>query len=805
MKSVWQHWLIIAAWLVLLLPAGIDLAGAQALRGQALVIGQSDYAHLPTLPNPVNDARAVAGLLEELGFEVRLAENRNGGALAGDIDGFVEAVSGADVALVYFSGHGVEAGGENFLLPVDADPGALDAGDGLVTLSALLKPLRARADIVILLIDACRTSPFPPGTMVRTGDNPSGVPVGGEGLGISRGMTILSGGAGAENLGQVIGFAAEPGKAALDGEAGGNSPYAAALIKHFSAGEQRFSDIMTMVTEEVYLKTRTRQRPWTNASLRRLLYFGGNGEQEQGDEADLRGARRDLLMTIAATPEATRSYVERLAGREDLPLDALYGMLAELDVDTSAGPARIGRQLRQGAENLKRFLAERVTPARSDAELDRLAGLAARAEAEGAIGLARKYRAMASARADELSIVLDKREGELSADRLELASVYADHAETALLSFDYALAADRFHVAFEQAEKWDDARAFRYRLGEADALTNQGSLAGEQDLLRRAIEVYEDALRLAPRGERPLDWAEARNNLAGAWWSLGRREEGSESFDVALAAYREALEERPRGEVPVLWAKTQNNIGNVLAELGLRQEGTRRLNEAVKAYRQALKVFSPDTEPFYFAVTQSNIGNALLNIGTRGNGTKTLNRAVEALKIALAHQSPEDEPLAWSAAQRNLANAYLAIGERKRDIGPIGQAVDAYNATLKVQTRDQMPAEWAVTQINLGAALKAMGRLSGDAARFEEAAEAFEAALSQWTFEKSPRDWGVAMIELGAAMLEIGRISGDREKVLEGRAIVEEARDTFLDAGYDQYRAFFDNELKPFDEALAKL
>lgn len=805
MKSVWQYWLIIAAWLVLLVPANVGVAVAEALRGQALVIGQSGYAHLPALPNPVNDARAVAGLLERLGFSVKLAENRDADALAADVDGFVEAVSGADVALVYFSGHGVEAGGENFLLPVDAEPGVLDAGKGLVSLSALLAPLRARTDIVILLIDACRTNPFPPGTTVLTGDGPAGVPVGKEGLGISRGMTILSDGGDAENLGQVIGFAAEPGRAALDGEAGGNSPYAAALIKHFSAGEQRFSDIMTMVTEEVYLKTGTRQRPWTNASLRRLLYFGGNAEEEQGDEGELRGARRDLLLTIAATPEATRSYVERLAGREDLPLDALYGMLAELDVDTSAGPAQIGRQLRQGAENLKRFLAERVTPARSDAELKRLAGLAARAEAEGAIGLARKYRAMASARADDLSIALDKREGELSADRLELASVYADHAETALLSFDYGLAADRFRAAFEQAENWDDARAFRYRLGEADALTNQGSLAGDQDVLRRAIDVYEDALRFAPRDERPRDWAEAKNNLAGAWWSLGRREEGFKSFDIALAAYREALEERPRGEVPVLWAKTHNNIGNVLAEIGLRQEGTKWLNDAVKAYRQALKVFSPDREPFYFAVTQSNIGNALLNIGMRGKGTKTLNRAVEALETALAHQSPDDEPLAWSAAQRNLANTYLAIGERKRDTGSIEQAVEAYHATLEVQTRDQMPAEWAVTQINLGNALKTMGKLTGETARFEEAANAFKAALSQWTFEKSPRDWGVAMIELGGTRLEIGKISGDRDMVMDGKAIVEEARDAFLDAGYDQYRGFFDNELKPFDEALAKL
>ena len=76
-----------------------------------------------------------------------------------------------------------------------------------------------------------------------------------------------------ESLGTVIGFAAEPGQPALDGPAGENSPYAAALLKHLSAGGFSFGDVMTMVTEEVYLKTKAQQLPWTNSSLRRVLTF----------------------------------------------------------------------------------------------------------------------------------------------------------------------------------------------------------------------------------------------------------------------------------------------------------------------------------------------------------------------------------------------------------------------------------------------------------------------------------------------------------------------------------------------------
>ena len=78
-----------------------------------------------------------------------------------------------------------------------------------------------------------------------------------------------------ESLGTVIGFAAEPGQPALDGDKGSNSPYAAAILRHLSAMQgEEFGLVMRMVTEEVYLKTKTQQRPWVNESLRKQLFFG---------------------------------------------------------------------------------------------------------------------------------------------------------------------------------------------------------------------------------------------------------------------------------------------------------------------------------------------------------------------------------------------------------------------------------------------------------------------------------------------------------------------------------------------------
>ena len=275
--------------LVLALPAA---AAEKSLHGVALVIGQSQYQDLPALTNPANDAKAIERLLSDLGFDVDLVANADRRKLAKSLTRFVEDAEGADVAMIYYSGHGIEAGGENFLVPVDADISALDrAGETLVPVSKLIAELQATVPVTIVLLDACRSNPFPAGAMVRLDAGTAPVPVAEGGLGTPRGVVSIAGAdAKADGLGAVIGYAAAPGQVALDGDAGGNSPYAAALLKHLPASGFAFSDVMTMVTEEVYLKTGAKQLPWTNASLRRLLYFGGSPDQEEdGDQALIRG------------------------------------------------------------------------------------------------------------------------------------------------------------------------------------------------------------------------------------------------------------------------------------------------------------------------------------------------------------------------------------------------------------------------------------------------------------------------------------------------------------------------------------
>jgi uncharacterized caspase-like protein len=215
--------------LALAMPAGAQ----EVLRGVALVIGQSDYEGLAPLVNPQNDARAIDDMLLDLGFEVTRLLDADTGELTAALDDFAGEAAEADVALVYYSGHGIEAGGENYLIPIDADISTPErAGEKLVPLSALLEKLRVSVPVTIFLLDACRTNSFPPGTMVQLPGTTAPVAVSEQGLAETRGGVLTQARADDESVGMVLGFAASPGHAALDGEPDGNSPYAAALLKH---------------------------------------------------------------------------------------------------------------------------------------------------------------------------------------------------------------------------------------------------------------------------------------------------------------------------------------------------------------------------------------------------------------------------------------------------------------------------------------------------------------------------------------------------------------------------------------------
>lgn len=828
-----------------------DAEDAKPMRGVALVIGESRYEHLTALPNPANDARAVDRLLGELGFDVTPVSDGDKAKLDRSLQRFVEDAEGADVALLYYSGHGIEAGGENFLVPVEADPSSLaDAGNNLVPLSALLAELKAKVPVAIVLLDACRTNPFPAGATVVMASGPA--PVAAAGLDLTRGAAALADAVDApRSLGEVIGFAAEPGHAALDGDAGGNSPYAAALLKHLAAGGFAFGDVMTMVAEEVYVETGGRQRPWTNASLRRLLYFGLSPEQATGDEASIRGERRKLLLTIATTPVETRSMVEQVAAYNGVPLDALYGMLNVLEVDTSGGRQDLQSQLFSGAQRLKSILAERDVQVRQDPELIRLSGLADQAETEGAISLALKFRTRASLRAEDIGKVIDEAEADVKARRLELAETFVSHAKTALLNFDYRAAAERYGDAFVQAERWDQDNAFLYKVYQADALTDQGKFRGDNAALIEALDVYEQAkplpgarvfggaagvainegitlttladrengtkwleqsirlyegaLKSFSRKRNPEEWATVQLNLGNAYDLMGQRSGGGVYAKKGLAAFRQAEKVYTRKVDPSVWAGIQNNIGNALVSIGLTGDGKRNFSQAAKAFQGALTVWRRETEPVNWAMAQSNLGSALRNLGDLEDGTKSLEAAVNAFKAAIEVRTRETQPMDWAASQNNLGGALQSLGLREDGIERYQQSLEALkNAQLEI-TRERDPVNWSSITYNIARSYKLMAERQDSLPLFQQGLQAVDLALTELNRETSPVLWGRANSVRGELLFAIGSRTHDKAKLAMARQAYVTARDMFREQKFaTSFETFYAGELKLIDEELAK-
>jgi len=770
--SIGTAFAVAVFWLAV--PPELAFAQEKTLRGVALVIGNGDYEQLAKLPNPENDARAIEEMLDGLGFDTTVTMDRNARRLRRDIEGFVEDAEGADVAVVYYSGHGIEAGGENFLIPVDADLSALDdAGGKLVPMSDLLSELKASVPVTIVLLDACRDNPFPPGSVLKRDSGDPGTAISVGGLGETRGAVPLSASAAADaSLGQVIGFAAEPGKVALDGEAGGNSPYAAALLRHLSAinGEE-FGTVLRMVAEEVYLKTGGRQRPWVNESLRRLLYFGQPATEPAGDEGDILTERRRLLVTIAALPEPGRKRIEAIAGADGVPMDALYGMLAALGAEAPSNPDDLDRLLRGQTERLKTMLAERDALKSQDTEIVRLAALSDQALGEGALTTAIRLLGEAKARVRELDEAVDQAEEDIARKRIEFAAIYAKSAETRALAFDYLGAADDYALAFEQVGKWDERLAWSYKNGEADALTQHGNFKGDKDALVRAVTAGEDAARLARDFPDRSDWTRSQILYGNALQTLGDREADPHHLEQSIAAYRATLDVLTPETEPVDWATVQNNIANTLAMLGRRQGNAETLAEATEAYRLAIGQYEANGARAEWAFAMNNLGKVLYERGEMVAGVDLLNEAGRTFESALTEVSRPAAPMLWATIQNNLGNVLQALGNRAAD-GNVGagrqlQAVVAYRAALLEWTPERAPSQRAVAQNNLANTYQSLAyRDAGRAMEHLRAAEAAQTeALDTTARAAAPLQWAAFSYNRARTRHMMGDHAGDPAEV----------------------------------------
>src|ERR1700704_2513528 len=248
-----------------LMAAGILLGSHAAFAENrvALVIGQSAYRAVVPLPNPANDAKAMAQLLGEAGFEVVTAADLSQNDLRRTVGEFAAriAAKGADtVALVFYAGHGMQIDGENYLVPVDVDPKretdiplqAVRLNDLLNTLNSVPSKMR------ILLLDACRNNPF-------SGINKTA----GHGLALVDTKTGIPG--------TFLSYSTSPGAEAEDGN-GADSPYTTALLTAAREPGVPIEEAFKRVRVAVNKVTEGRQTPWDSSSLTEdFRFIAGTG------------------------------------------------------------------------------------------------------------------------------------------------------------------------------------------------------------------------------------------------------------------------------------------------------------------------------------------------------------------------------------------------------------------------------------------------------------------------------------------------------------------------------------------------
>jgi Tfp pilus assembly protein PilF len=231
-----------------------------AERRVALVIGNGAYEHAPALRNPVNDAKSFAAALRTIGFsEVRELYDANLATLGATLKTFGDLASGADWAVIYYAGHGIEVNGTNYVIPVDAMlEQAAHVEDEAMPLARLLSKVTAASKLQLVILDACRNNPFS-GRMKR--------PPGQAGRSLGRGLAAIE-----PDTGVLVAYAARDGTVALDGDTE-NNPFAEALLKHVAEPGLEINLLFRRVRDEVLTRTSRQQEPFTYGSLPAQAFY----------------------------------------------------------------------------------------------------------------------------------------------------------------------------------------------------------------------------------------------------------------------------------------------------------------------------------------------------------------------------------------------------------------------------------------------------------------------------------------------------------------------------------------------------
>ena len=234
---------------------------AKADRRVAFVVGNGTYKNVPPLPNPPIDAKSMAGVLRNVGFDVVEGTNLTRDKMTERLLEFGKKAQGADVAVFFYAGHGIAINGTNYLLPIDADiKSEMDVKLGAaINIDLTLDQTMGDAKVKLVFLDACRDNPF--AAKIKSNSATRSVSV-------QSGLAEMKSGEGT-----LIAFATGPGQTALDGQEGTNSPFTRALMANIATPGVEIQQAMTKVRAQVNEETHKGQLPWGHTNLIGSVYL----------------------------------------------------------------------------------------------------------------------------------------------------------------------------------------------------------------------------------------------------------------------------------------------------------------------------------------------------------------------------------------------------------------------------------------------------------------------------------------------------------------------------------------------------
>lgn len=315
----------------------LSLSGGVEAKRVALIVGNAQYENTSTLANPANDAEVVAASARKAGFDdVTVAQNLSIKEFQGALRDFRTKANGADVAMVYYAGHGIEGQGKNWLIPVDAELNAdLDLPYEALNLDRVVEAVSG-AQIRMVVLDACRNNPFA-GTWKS------------ETRSLARGLAGID----ADDI--LVIYAAAPGQTAVDGD-GNNSPFASSFANRLPQAGLPVQLLGGMVRDDVLTATGGAQRPFVSASI--------TGTPVYLVEA-VSGAERPDFAETSEIISLNESALDALAWEGALNADTVAAYRSYLDSFPAGDFATLA------SENI----ASQINPTNADGSIKKPAGL----------------------------------------------------------------------------------------------------------------------------------------------------------------------------------------------------------------------------------------------------------------------------------------------------------------------------------------------------------------------------------------------------------------------------------------------